>query len=95
MHVVFFVLVFSVLYFWCCIKSTSIFVKSSSTICLEGFWSESKKESFSLGFENRTDLLPYNLPVFISKLSECNQVGFSAAFLADFDNFLVPINDTF
>ena len=32
--------------------------------------------------------------MFVLKLSECKQVELSAAFLADFVNYLVSINDT-
>ena len=37
---------FSVLYFSCCIKRTSLSATSYSTIRLEDFWSESKEETF-------------------------------------------------
>ena len=71
----------------CCIKSTSLSVKDSSAICLAYFWSDSKEESFSLSWSTRTDSLPCDFPVFISKLSEFKKVELSADFLADFANF--------
>ena len=42
---------------------------------------------FSHIWETRTDSLPCYLPLFILKLSECNRVELSAAFLAAFSNF--------
>ena len=54
---------------------------------LADFWSESKERSFNRIWATRIDLLPFNFPVFISKLSECKQVDLSASFLDVFANF--------
>ena len=59
------VLYFSVLYFMCCIKITSLYATDYSSICLADFWSGSKEDSFSLIWETRNDSLPCDLPVFI------------------------------
>ena len=88
-----------VLYFYmfnlqCYIKSISLSDADSSVICLSAFWSDSKEDFFSLRWVTRTDSLPCNFLVFISKLSECKQVELSSAFLACFVNYLVSINDT-
>ena len=56
-----------------CCKSTLFSATASFSISLADFWSDSKKESFSRSWSNRTDSLRYNFPVFISKLSECKQ----------------------
>ena len=82
------------LYFYYCIKSISLSDADSSDICLADFRSDSKEESFSMSWETRTDSLPCDFTVFILKLSECNQVEFSAAFLVAFVNYLVYIKDT-
>ena len=75
------------LYFLCCIKTTSISATASSDICLEYFWSDSKEEGFCLGWSSRTDSLPCYLPEIILKISVSKIVELSADFLVDFDNF--------
>ena len=45
------------------------------------------KKSFSLSWETKTETLLYDFPVFILKLSECNQVDFFSEILAVFANF--------
>ena len=69
-------------------------LKNHLTLCnsflrylLTDFWSDSKRESSSWSWATRTDSLPYDLPVFILKLSECKKVEFFAAFLANLANF--------
>ena len=80
--------------FLCYIKITSLSATDSSAFCLEYFWLDYKEETFSLSWATRTDSLPCDLPVFIYKLSECNIFELSAAYIYDFANFLVFINDT-
>ena len=46
-----------------------------------------KEEIFSMSWATRTDLLTFNLPVFILKIYECKQVELSTDVLADFDHF--------
>ena len=53
------------------------------------------KKNVSQNWSTRTDSLPCNLTVFISKLSECKQVELSAAFLFFLLTVLVSMNDTF
>ena len=69
---------------------TSLSATASSAICLAYFCSESKEESSSLSLETRTDSLPCDLTVFISKIYECKQVELSTYFLATFANFQSP-----
>ena len=59
---------------------------SFSAIFLEYLFSDSKEESFLWVDQLRTDALSCDFSVFISKLSECKQVEFSAAVLAAFVN---------
>ena len=40
-----------------------------------------------MSWATRTDLLTFNLPVFILKIYECKQVELSTDVLADFDHF--------
>ena len=66
---------------------------ASYDICLANIWSDSKEEVFSCSWSTRNDLLTFDLPVFISKLSECKKIEFSEDFLAGFSDFSVSIND--
>ena len=75
---------FCMLYCLRSIKTTSISVTDYRTICLADFLSDSKEDSFFLSWTTRTDSLPYDVYVFIFKLSECKQIEFFAAFIAAF-----------
>ena len=70
-----------------CCKITSLFATASSAICWAYFESDSNEEVFYLSWATRTGFLPYDLPVFISKLYECNKVELSDTFLDDFAHF--------
>ena len=52
------------------------------------------KRKYYWSWATRTDSLPCDLPVFISKLSQSKKVELSATFLSAFDNFFISINDT-
>ena len=54
--------------FSCCIKITSLSVTDSYIICLADFWSEYKEDIFPRSWENRTDSLSCDFPVFISEI---------------------------
>ena len=72
------------LYMSCWIKISSLSATASSDIYLEDFWSDSKEDNFIWVEQLKTDSFFCDLSVFISKLSECKQVEFSAAVLATF-----------
>ena len=77
------------LYSLYCIKSTSLSVADYLSICLEYCL-----RTYFLSWETRTDSLPCDLYVFISKPYECTQIELYATFLAAFDNYVVSMNNT-
>ena len=73
-----------------CRKSTSLYETAASDINLADLDSDSKEESISRNWATRTVFL-FDLPMFDSKTSECNQVEFSATFLYVFSNALILV----
>ena len=57
---------------------------------MEDFLLDFKEESIFLSWETRVDSLLCDLPMFISKLSECKQVDLYAAFITAFDIYFSP-----
>ena len=72
--VLYFVVVLFHVVFLYFIKSFSLSVAASSFICFGIFLVRLYRGKFSRSWATRNDSLPCNLPVFISKLSEFNQV---------------------
>ena len=84
----FFVLYFFlVIYISCCIKSTSLYLSDSFTICLKVFGIDSVDYILSLSWTTKSYSLPYYFPVFILKSSYFNHVDLSTEFNAAFDDF--------
>ena len=89
-----------VLYFLCCIFC--VVLKSLHylrQLLLPSVWrifdQTLNNNNKSQIWSTNTDSWTCDLPVCISKISECKQVELSATFLADFVHLLVFINDTF
>ena len=86
MCVVFFVFYFSLLYFSCCVKITSLSATAYSDI-LWNIVGQNPKKTVSMSWPTRIDSLICDFSVFISKLSYCNKVELSTAVLSAFGHF--------